>query len=75
MAVLVRERVGPPERVSCRSTGALPGASGSRFSCRAGSERYRVEWEHYGTGRYEIAVVEADGASRTVARGTLSISE
>ena len=47
----------------------------SRYSCRAGGERYRVDWQHYGTGRYVVAAVPADGPVRTLERGTFTISE
>jgi hypothetical protein len=42
----------------------------SRFECRGGGQEFVVEWQHYGSGRYEI---RADG--RVVARGVLTIAE
>jgi hypothetical protein len=70
MAELVRGAVrGRPVR--CRTERLEPGAP-SVYGCTAGGRRYRVEWQHYGTGAYEIA--ELPGR-RVVARGTLSISQ
>jgi hypothetical protein len=43
-----------------------------RYRCRAGAREFRVEWDHYGTGAYEITALP-DG--RVIARGTLSIVE
>ena len=57
--------------VRCRVERLEPGRPGT-YLCSAGAARYRVEWEHYGTGRYTIA--EHPGG-RVVARGTLSISQ
>jgi hypothetical protein len=57
--------------VRCRTERLDPGAP-SVFGCRAGRREYRVQWQHYGTGAYEIA--ERPGG-RVIARGTLSISQ
>ena len=58
-------------RARCSGGTPLPGPAGaSRFECQGGGRSYRVDWRHYGDGRYAIA---EDG--RVVARGTLSITE
>lgn len=58
-------------RARCSVERLRPGEPG-RYRCRAGSREYRVEWDHYGTGAYEIT--ELPGG-RVIARGTLSIVE
>ena len=68
-AELVTEAVGG--RARCSVERLRPGEPGL-YRCRAGARRYRVEWDHYGTGAYEIS--ELPGG-RVVARGTLSIVE
>ena len=70
MRALVRDAVKHRD-VRCRVERLEPGQAGI-YRCTAGAREYRVEWEHYGTGRYEIA--EHPGG-RVVARGTLSISQ
>ena len=42
----------------------------SRFECEGAGQRYEVEWQHYGSGRYTI---RENG--RVVARGVLTIAE
>ena len=59
--------------VRARCSGGVPVAGRlgrSRFDCTGGGRTYRVEWQHYGDGRYTIA---EDG--RVVARGALLITE
>jgi hypothetical protein len=73
LASVLRERGESPGRPRCSAVRQLTPSS-TRFSCRAGSGRYRIDWEHYGTGAYVISTVE-DGRARRIARGTLTISE
>ena len=68
---LVADVAGRHARPRCQLVRRV-GPGTSRFSCAALERRYRVDWEHYGTGRYTIA--EHPGG-RVVARGTLSISQ
>ena len=65
---------GRGRRPRCRRERRLPGGWASRFACVAGGSRYRVDWQHYGTGRYVIQVLEG-GRWRELSRGTLSIGE
>jgi hypothetical protein len=67
---LVRDAVGG-RPVRCRTERLEAGRPGV-YRCTAGPRRYRVTWEHYGTGRYEVA---EHPSGRVVARGTLSISQ
>ena len=58
-------------RARCSGGTPVPGQVGtSRFECAGGGKQFRVEWRHYGDGRYTIA---EDG--RVVERGALSITE
>lgn len=75
VARLVEERLRPARRPRCRVTERLPGGNGSRFRCAAGTQRYAVTWEHYGSGRYIIAARGTDGSTQELARGVLTISE
>ncbi len=75
VADLVRD-VAPDraDRPRCRLERRL-GPGKSRFACRAAGRRYRVDWQHYGTGRYRIHAVDRSGRLRLVQRGTLTITE
>ena len=57
--------------VRCRTT-RLAAGQPSLYECTAGRGRYRIEWEHYGTGAYTISALPD---RRVIARGTLSISQ
>ena len=70
MTELLREAVSR-RPVRCRTERLEPGAP-SVYGCTAGGRRYRVEWQHYGTGAYKIAELPS---GRVIARGTLSISQ
>jgi hypothetical protein len=74
LAQTIRDRDAPADRPRCTAVRQLS-PSTTRFSCRAGAATYRIDWEHYGTGAYEISAVDEDGTARRIARGTLTISE
>jgi hypothetical protein len=65
----VADATGRPAR--CSVERLRPGEPGL-YRCRAGARDYRVEWDHYGTGAYEITRLPG---GRVIARGTLSIVE
>ena len=74
LAQTLRSRGTPAGRPRCAPVRRLS-PSATRFSCRAGGARYRIDWEHYGTGAYVISALEPGGRARQIARGTLTISE